>query len=95
MKNVYDNGEKLIGTSKNLQKYLSKQMNNADNDTTDIHEMLEELKDYRDDTVILINYDAPMGYTLEYWSNDNIVDEDKINDEDDEPMDNIKPWEKY
>ena len=78
MKNVYDNGEKLIGTSKNLQKYLLKQMNNADNDTSDIQEMIEEIKDYRDDTIILIDYDAPMGYILEHWSNDNIMDNNEI-----------------
>lgn len=78
MKNVYDNGYSLLGNAKDLKKYLLKQMNNADNDTSDLREMLEELKDYRDDTVILINYDAPMGYTLEYWSNDNIMDNDEI-----------------
>ena len=78
MKHVYDNGEKLIGTSKNLQKYLLKQMNNADNDTKDIQEMIEELKNYSDDTIVSIDYDAPMGFLIDYWSNDNIMDNNEL-----------------
>ena len=81
MKNVYDNGYSVIGNVKDLKKYLLKQMNNADNDTTDLREMIEDLKNYSDDTIVVIDYDAPMGYTIEYnniWSNDNIMDNDEI-----------------
>ena len=78
MKNVYDNGYSVIGNAKDLQKYLLNAINNADNDTTDLREMIEEIKDYSDDTVILINYEHPMGYTLEYWSNDNIVNKNEL-----------------
>lgn len=78
MKNVYDNGYSMLGSAKDLQKYLLNAINNADNDTSDLREMLDEIKDYNDDTIVLINYEAPMGYTLEYWSNDHIVDENNL-----------------
>lgn len=81
MKNVYDNGEKLIGTSKNLQKYLLNIMNNADYDTNDIRDMIDELKIYKDDTIVLIDYEAPMGFVIDYWSKDNAVKNLELNEE--------------
>jgi hypothetical protein len=91
MKNVYDNGRIILGEVILVKEYICK---NAD-DITEVADIIEDLENLDADAIVAVNYDHPMGYTIEYWSNDNIVDEDKINDEDDEPMDNTKPWEKY
>ena len=38
-------------------------------------EILEELKDFKDNTIVAINYDNGMGYSIDYWEKEDIVKE--------------------
>lgn len=71
MNNIYDNGELLLGTKKDILNYWK---NNAIDIDSDFEEELkEDLKDLKDDTIICINYDNGMGYTIDYWNNEDII----------------------
>jgi hypothetical protein len=38
-------------------------------------DILEDLKDYKDDTIIALNYDNGMGYSFDYWDKKDIIKE--------------------
>ena len=82
MNNVYDNGYKLLGTIKDIKEYsvkLLEHFKKVDDDyvietceeTLDIIKELEQ--NYKEDTIIMINYDNGMGFTWEIWTKKNIV----------------------
>ena len=48
-------------------------INNAE-ETWEIEDIIEELKEFEDNTIVAINYDNGMGYSIEYWTT-----KDKIN----------------
>lgn len=74
MKNVYDNGEMVLGTKKDLVKYLNNNLATSDMEE-EIYEILEDLKDLEDNTIVAINYDCGMGYTIDYWQENDKVKE--------------------
>lgn len=74
MKNVYDNGRIILGEVILVKDYICK---NAD-DITEVADIIEDLENLDADAIVAVNYDHPMGYTLEYWSNDHIVDENNL-----------------
>jgi hypothetical protein len=71
MENVYDNGEMVLGTIYNVKNYLCKNCE----DFEDIKEIVEDLENYDEDTIVAINYDLGMGYSIDYWHEDDIVKE--------------------
>lgn len=64
MNKIYDNGYKLLGTVKNIKKDIENNVRTSDMEEQ-LYEILEELKDYEDNEIIIIDYDNPMGYTIE------------------------------
>lgn len=74
MKNVYDNGEMILGSKKNIVKYLNDNLITSDMEE-EIYEILEDLKDLEDNTIVAINYDCGMGYTIDYWQENDKVKE--------------------
>lgn len=64
MNKVYDNGYKLLGTVKNIKKDIKNNIRTSDIEEQ-LYEILEELKDYEDNEIVIIDYDNPMGYTIE------------------------------
>lgn len=74
MKNVYDNGEMILGSKKDLVKYLNYNLTTSDMEE-EIYEILEDLKDLEDNTIVAINYDCGMGYTIDYWQENDKVKE--------------------
>ena len=40
-----------------------------------LFEILEDLKNFNDDTIIALNYDNGMGYSFDYWEESDKVDE--------------------
>ena len=70
MQNIYDNGRLCLGEVGKIKQDL---INNAE-ETWEIEDILAELKDLEDNTIVAINYDSGMGYSLEYWTT-----KDKIN----------------
>ena len=77
MNNIYDNGCILLGTKQDIERYIQKQYieNNFLDYVDDIKEILEEIKDYENDTILAINYDHSMGWCLDYWDRRDIVKE--------------------
>ena len=71
MENVYDNGEMVLGTIYNVKNYLCKNCE----DFEDIKEIVEDLENYDEDTIVAINYDLGMGYAILYWRKNDIVKE--------------------
>ena len=70
MKEIYDNGRVCLGEVGKIRQQL---IDNAE-ETWEIEDILEELKEFEDNTIVAINYDNGMGYSIEYWTT-----KDKIN----------------
>lgn len=64
MKNIYDNGRLCLGEVGKIRQQL---IDNAE-ETWGIEDILEELKEFEDNTIVAINYDNSMGYSIEYWT---------------------------
>lgn len=74
MNNIYDNGYKLLGAVKNIKKDIENNIRTSDIEEQ-LYEILEELKEYKDNDIVVIDYDNPMGYTIEKWEENDIVKE--------------------
>ena len=64
MQNIYDNGRLCLGEVGKIRQQLT---DNAE-ETWEIEDILEELKEFEDNTIVAINYDNGMGYSIEYWT---------------------------
>ena len=64
MKNIYDNGRLCLGEVGKIRQQL---IDNAE-ETWEIEDILAELKELEDNTIVAINYDNGMGYSIEYWT---------------------------
>lgn len=73
MNNVYDNGEMVLGSIYNVKEYICR---NAD-DIEEVKDIIEDLENYDDRTIVAVNYDLGMGYSIDYWDKDDIVYVDK------------------
>ena len=69
MQNIYDNGRLCLGEVGKIRQDL---IDNAE-ETWEIEDILEELKEFEDNTIVAINYDNSMGYSLEYWTTKDII----------------------
>ena len=76
MNKIYDNGEILLGKVKDIIEYTKKQ----EIIDEEMEEILQDLKDFEDNTIVAINYDNGMGYTIDYWDESFIDDEEKYID---------------
>lgn len=66
MNKIYDNGYKLLGVVKNIKKDIENNIRTSDMEE-ELYEILEELKEYKDNDIVAIDYDNPMNYTIESW----------------------------
>ena len=69
MQNIYDNGRLCLGEVGKIRQQL---IDNAE-ETWVIEDILEELKEFEDNTIVAINYDNGMGYSIEYWTKKDIL----------------------
>ena len=69
MQNIYDNGRLCLGEVGKIRQQL---IDNAE-ETWEIEDILEELKEFEDNTIVAINYDNGMGYSIEYWTTKDIT----------------------
>lgn len=72
---IYDNGCVMLGKVRNIKDYLARLMTKLDYQD-DVRDILEDLKDMKDDTIVAINYENPMGYSIEYWEFNDRIKED-------------------
>lgn len=61
---VYDNCEKIIGNVKNVKQYVE---NNCE-DYEEVKDIIEELKNFEENTMIVLDYNNGMGFTIDYWT---------------------------
>lgn len=71
MDKVYDNGTMVLGNVKNLKEYICRNCG----DLEEVKEIIQDLEDLDEDTIVALNYDCGMGYSIEYWNKDSIVKE--------------------
>lgn len=64
MKEIYDNGEKVLGRIYDLKEYICRNCE----DITEVKEIIEELENYDEDTIAVINYSNGMGYLIDYFT---------------------------
>ena len=69
MQNIYDNGRLCLGEVGKIRQQL---IDNAE-ETWEIEDIIEELKEFEDNTIVAINYDNGMGYSIEYWTKKDIL----------------------
>jgi len=69
MNKVFDNGTMILGRKDKVYKYL---IDNAE-ETWEIEEILKDISELKDDTIIAINYDLGMGYSVDYWEESDVV----------------------
>ena len=75
MNNIYDNGELMLGEVKKIREYTEKLSNSNLIDEEFKVDILNDLKDYKDDEIVAINYDCGMGYSIDCWSPEDIIKE--------------------
>lgn len=68
---IYDNGTCVLGQVEDIKKYILK---NCEEDYI-CAALIEDLKDLKSDTIVIINYDLGMGYSIEYWDTTAIVED--------------------
>ena len=73
MEKIYDNGELLLGEVKKIKEYTLKQYNNGIIDEEFKVDVLNDLKDFKDNTIVAINYDNGMGYSIDYWDDSDVI----------------------
>lgn len=66
MNNLYDNGCILLGTKKDIINQIYNNMLVEEDDETYM-QILKDLEDFKDDTIIALNYDNGMGYSFDWW----------------------------
>lgn len=75
MKKIYDNGEILLGEVKKIKEYTLKQFIKGLIDEEFKTDVLNDLKDFKDNTIVAINYDNGMGYSIDYWDDSDVIEE--------------------
>jgi len=66
MNNIYDNGELLLGSVKDIKEYTLNNMLVYENDEENM-EILDFIKDYKENDIVCINYDNGMGLSFDIW----------------------------
>jgi hypothetical protein len=72
MENIYDNGALMIGNIKDIIKYIEQDENL---EMWEFEELLQDLKELKntETEIVMVNYENPMGYSIDYWDNNDIV----------------------
>lgn len=71
MYQIYDNGACLLGEIKNVLEYIIEN----DKDLNENEDLIKDLKDLQENgvSIVMINYDNGMGYSIDYWFVNDIV----------------------
>lgn len=73
MNNIYDNGEIILGTKKDIVRYLQINLTTSDMEE-EIYNILKDIEEEEDNTILAINYDFGMSYTIECWKENDKVE---------------------
>ena len=77
MNKIYDNGALLIGNINMVINEVEREIKeDIDMVFTDKEELLKELLELKDIAeIVYIDYENPMGYTINYWCKNDILKE--------------------
>lgn len=81
MSGIYDNGSMLLGNIRDIILKVEKEIKeDEDNCLVDAEELLKDLNalfnDYGFKTIVCVNYENGMGYTIDYWTiKDKVVEQ--------------------
>lgn len=76
MNRIYDNGAIMLGNVKMVREEIQKEIKeNVDMFCSDMEEILKDLEELSNETIVAINYDCGMGYSIDYWHEDDIIKE--------------------
>lgn len=64
---IYDNGTQILGTIYNIKEYVCKNFN-EDMEIIE-EEIIKPLENYDANTIVIINFNAEVGYTIDYFRN--------------------------
>lgn len=67
--NVYDNGEIILGKVIWVKEYICKNTHNI----TEVKDLINDLEKLYINDIVAINYDQGMGYSIDYWTYNDIV----------------------
>jgi hypothetical protein len=70
---IYDNGDYLLGKNRNVIDYIHNQILNEEIDDETAYEILDDLGNIDYQAIVVINYNHPMGYSIECFTYDDIV----------------------
>lgn len=77
MNNVYDNGTMIIGELNKVINYIAR--NDKEEEYKDLIEDLEHLKQFNG-VIVCVNYDNGMGYSIDWWNNSHLVNNEEKGD---------------
>lgn len=72
MTEIYDNGVKLLGKVSVILLYIKKNWKKLEWQE-EIDDLIKELEEYSASDIVAINYDNPMGYTIESWKEESKI----------------------
>lgn len=66
---IYDNGYQLLGQKEDLIKFFEKELQKRTEeiDVDFCDDILADLKELNNKSIVFVNYDFGMGYMLEHW----------------------------
>lgn len=78
MNKIYDNSALMLGNVQNIIMEIEKEIKeDIDMLFIDKDELLKDLKDLRNidyEMIVCINYENPMGYSLDYWTSKDVIE---------------------
>lgn len=80
MNKIYDNGALMLGNVQDLIMKIEREIKeDIDMLGADMEDILKELRELRDidyEMVVCIDYDNGMGYSIDYWSSNDIINKE-------------------
>ena len=74
MDKIYDNGALMIGNIEEIIKYIE---NDETLETWEFEDLLNDLKELDNKAeIVMVNYENPMGYSIDFWSTEDVIKED-------------------
>ena len=71
MNKIYDNGQCLLGKVKDILDYVD--LESLDDETT--IDLVNDLKEYNKESIVFIDYDNPMSYSIDEFTEKDIIKE--------------------
>lgn len=77
MNKIYDNGALMLGNVQmvinEVESEIKEDIDMVFTDKEDLLEELKEIKNIDNNMIVCVNYENPMGYTINYWRENDII----------------------